>query len=368
MAQEMTVDGAKLDAVSTHTRADGSFELGELRRGLAHELVLRRDGFATLIFALADDDPGDERLELGEFTLAPGAAVDGRVVDESGAPLAGVPVDLTGFNEDWERLRPAGETEPPMSVVVYGSRPECTSGADGAFHFANLPAGRFVVSATRGRRETPVSAKIELASGELHAGVELRFVPRLAIAGRVVDPDGHPLPNASLDAWPEPPLTGDRSQAVALEDGRFALGGLDAGSYTVTVKYEGARFHEAGRVFLPTKREHVAAGTPDLAIVLAEGVRLRGRVNDHDGKPVERAVVKLLIADVEWKQAWSAADGHFEFVVPPETTAALEVRRLPPDATDRDLDAIAKAPPLAVVRDVVAEDGEVTVELPPAQR
>jgi protocatechuate 3,4-dioxygenase beta subunit len=335
---------------------------------MAHALVIRRDGFATLVYALDDDVAERERFELGDFTLAPGAAIDGRVVDAADAPIAGVAVDLSGFNDDWSRFRTSGDKEPPTSISVYGSRSACPTRADGTFHFANLSAGSFQLIGSNNMYSGSAKAALTLASGELHAGVELRLVPGLAITGRVVDSDGHALPNCIAAARPEPPLTGFGSREVDSADGHFELGGLAPGNYTLYVDYHGAKFHDTGKVFLQARREHVAAGTTDLVVELAEGVRLRGHVKDHDGKPVDRAVVNLIVASAEPISRWSMADGLFEFVVAPDTPATVEVRLLPSDATERDLETVKKSPPLAVARDVVAEDGEITIELPPAKR
>jgi hypothetical protein len=204
--------------ISTHVVCDdhGSFSfsvaLGE------HETVgfLPDDpaelfvGDSTMIRRLWLPVVEDTKIDL---TLAPCERLVGRVLDSSGAPLAGGELQLTS------PARPSGWLA--KSYTAADGRFEL----DGAF--AGVPLQISVVG-DHGVFLQAIGPHFEPA--EQRTDVLLR-IPRFArMRGRVVDEDGLPIGGAWVRAMPEPMSRGWRdfwmlllATAVSDEDGRFVL-------------------------------------------------------------------------------------------------------------------------------------------------
>jgi hypothetical protein len=81
-------------------------------------------------------------------------SIAGRVVDATGAPVAGAPVVIT------ESLQPVSDIAP-------------LTGADGRFHFKRLPPGTYKL-AVHAAGHAPAGATATVAAGE-QADVEIRL-------------------------------------------------------------------------------------------------------------------------------------------------------------------------------------------------
>ncbi len=203
-----------------------------------------------------------------EIHLAPAVELLGRVVDGTGAPVAGAKVHLLGA---------AGEA----ALVPIADR--FVSDAQGTFRFA-APEGA-VVEARKdgflpGRAEVDVTAMVNRRL-TVELGAAHRSLGAAApVAGRVIARGGAPIPGALVTAAPERAFGAGvpSAQAVTGADGRFELAALDPGSYRVTARAEGRA---------PGAARHVEPGARDVLLELSEGGRLRGCVRDaSSGAPV----------------------------------------------------------------------------------
>jgi len=328
------------------------------------------------------------------------ATLGGRVYDEGGQPLEGAIVSLAGSGF-W----------PARSVQ---------SGADGRFHWADIPAGIYELRVSKGPMVAPPieglildpgaqrafavrlgrgwtlsgqvvdartgagvrAAEVTVATGAL--GLHTRrtksdargyfslvgiigdeqslyvdaegylivgpvthtidsdaLIVRLQrasrIHGRVVDERGRPVPGAwvrafgkqaqpsapsagslGVTAGPVPPISAAESSALAFVgqtttaiDGRFSLGHLQPGSYTVAASHEG---------FAPTQTDpiRVAPNTTstsdDIRIVMRPGAELAGRVVDERGLGLESIPVELRVREEQVpRMDVTASDGSFSF-------------------------------------------------------
>lgn len=123
-------------------------------------------------------------------------------------------------------------------------RPELaatTSARDGHFHFLELPAGSYTLTAAMpGGRGRHGSAKARATvratrAGGLVAGYAELEVPSTRIEGRVLAEDGTPVHLAEVR------LTGSPERAVTDADGRFELRGVELGDRTLSVSARGFR-------------------------------------------------------------------------------------------------------------------------------
>ena len=263
-------------------------------------IVAQRSGQGALVLELPRDEAlllridasGHTRVEREltlvrdaslEIALAPGSRVAGRTLDQSGAPLAGVRVEVraAGFTSPWN----------------------IESDADGRFLFDTLPPeGPFELAARhRGYSES----RQAVLPGQPELEVRLARVSR--IAGRVIAPDGSAAGGAEVQIagsglWPARVLS-------AGTDGRFALEDIRAGVYEV-------RAHLNDWVAEPRRGLTVEAGDQAfVTLALTEGVTLSGIVVDStDGTPLREAEVAVAASTLETapRRARTDDEGRFE--------------------------------------------------------
>ena len=133
--------------------------------------------------------PGD--VDLGDFVLGTASSIVGRVLTESGDPLAGALITLTssGFSFDPPRVR---------------------SGPDGAFVLGGLTEPRAALEVVADGWQSASVEPFDLTLGRTHGPLEVRLEPGRRVAGRVLAADGRPLAGAKL-------------QFLPLEGGRYAF-------------------------------------------------------------------------------------------------------------------------------------------------
>lgn len=178
--------------------------------GRAADVVAMADGFGmgwTPLYAFSTDDV--------TVVLQPAAALEGAVVDDSGAPVAGALVEIAGVRNSFKRdgfLEDPGNLDLSFSSI----RRAATTDAAGRFHIAGPPEGRylsvwarhsdfphkFFIASTGG--PAPL---IDLANEDsVLKGVEIQTSPvRVALARglrlvvRVVGHDGKPMAGGRVE-------------------------------------------------------------------------------------------------------------------------------------------------------------------------
>jgi hypothetical protein len=213
-----------------------------------------------------------------QLEAAPGRRVRGLEVFLTPA------VELAGVVEDEDGL-----PVPAAEVVLLGSAGRALITIPG--RFVTDAAGEFQAAAPEGsvleaRKagyypghakvdiQVLVNGRIRITMGAALAGSE---PARARLAGRVVGPDGRPVPGALVEAgrthgwaYNGTPV----GQALTDADGRFAFAELDRSPHRLTARAEGYQRATVGRV-LP--------GGPEVKIALPRGGRLHGCVHQASG-------------------------------------------------------------------------------------
>lgn len=261
-------DPAAARAVSD---AAGRFVLRGLAAAPAWELSATRHGYRA---ARATVAAGAE----ARLVLAPAPAAHGAVVDRDERPLAGVEVTV----------RPA--------AGVPGEPATAVTDEHGRFELPALPADRLDLEARRSGfapRRVPGVA-VPAGEGAVDLGI-LVLIPGAAIPGRVTDAAGRPL--AGVEVWlAEVQLRPGPSLAASLRREPPVASSDDTGRFTVPDVNPGARRNVllARSGYLPVWVPGVEAPPAEpLAVVLAPASRIRGRVEDEEGRPVAAASVRL---------------------------------------------------------------------------
>ncbi len=252
-----------LKAREARTDASGRYRVGGLAPGRAR-LAARAPGLAppSLEREVETVRGGAARAD---FEFGAGATVEGRVVDEQGAGLAGA--------------RVAAEVEGVFTPY------ETTTDAAGAYRIAGLPATAAVIRATLAGHAPAGSARLGLVEGATAGGIDLVLARGARIEGRVVLADGTPAGRAQVRLWD--PGGGSVDAVGAGPDGRFAFEDLRAGVYRLTASFPGQLDAESRAV-------GVAPGPPagvELRFGRGAGA-VRGVVVDGQGRPVAGARVE----------------------------------------------------------------------------
>lgn len=221
-----------------------------------------------------------DTVEIGRSRSPdPGFAVAGRVTDERGRPIAAAQVLLS-------RQGGAGR----------GDLLRTTTGDDGAFRVADVPAGSYRLLARAGGFADAVAPEsVRVEAGPV-SGLALRMARGGVISGRILGLAEHEYPRVHVTAWREGADLPIPLRALVDNDGRFRIDGVPPGEWRVTARRTSAYVVD-GAVRLTSPGEEAV-----LDLHFPEGVAVSGRVL-LDGKPLAGAMVSLGNAETIGRQA-----------------------------------------------------------------
>jgi hypothetical protein len=212
------------------------------------------------------------------IVLGPGAELAGRVVDERGGGLEGIPVEL----------RVLGERLPRMSVTL----------SDGSFSFRGV---RGEVSVTALPYDLPPAREQVDIGDDALVTVELTLSSSLyTLRGRVVDERGFGVGGAVLTVTSKNRATPTRRSAKSDADGTFSVPALPEPPFDLSAE------HPA----FSSSRIQAIETIDDVQVVMSAGVTLLGEVLDGwTGDPLGNVTVRL--DGPAKREAKSRSDGTF---------------------------------------------------------
>ena len=208
---------------------------------------------------------GDNEVKL---TLVPGAAVSGRVVDDHGNPVEGANVVFAGAS-DW-----SAQADERADAI--------TTGKDGAFRFAAMPAGSFRFLATHAELAPGTSAIITLDGKTERAGVTITLAAGAVVRGKVITADGKGVPSARvrIGLAARTMIGAPPRQAFTDAKGEFVITGLPRRELVAVAIHETAA---SPSVPVDATRGEV----PTVTLTLDITGTISGIVVDPSGQPVE---------------------------------------------------------------------------------
>ncbi|MHC4974844.1 MAG: carboxypeptidase regulatory-like domain-containing protein [Planctomycetota bacterium] len=254
---------------------------------------------------MAKSDPFTvEAGQVAEVVLDPSGrgGFAGVVEDEQGRPIAGavvLPMQQNSLQWNLRNIhRPAWNA--------------ARSDAAGRFlvsvqdwYYENQP-GDWVVVATHPEHALGMSKPAKLPEKGASAEVKIVLKAAGAVAGRVEFEGGAPAPNVRVTASPKPVKDGQpfetrspRSDMTDL-DGRFEIGGIVEGVYSLSAYYRDGKVEAA----------EVRPGERDLKLVIRASASIGGFVVDEAGEPVANAIVSTTVASASGEQKRSGRSGQ----------------------------------------------------------
>lgn len=208
-----------------------------------------------------DVEPGVNPLD---WTLEDGVRVSGRVMDETGEPLAGATVRV-------DRRTAAGQ----RGVEV-------RSTADGSFELYPVTPGRYRLRVGKpGYAETVETLRVGQETVE---DLEIFLLPGGILTGRIEGLDFHEMERVQVQAFD---AAGRSWRGQVDYQGRYEVADLAPGHWQVEASLDGGHRQARGRVTLPDGNRRV-----ELDLRFGGGLTLTGRVL-FDGRPLDGTTVTL---------------------------------------------------------------------------
>jgi protocatechuate 3,4-dioxygenase beta subunit len=261
--------------------------------------------FVTLVFTLSLQAAVPQQASVAGTVLEAG----------SNTPVAGARVMLMS-----SAFRPQSGRPPEPLVTV--------TDQNGRYRFDALDPGRYRVSAQKAGFATtlgPGLPEMALTAGERRTDLNVTIQRGAAVVGRVLDENGEPIANANVMAWRRPPIPNGAAASARLglipagsaaqtnDLGEFRLFGLAPGDVYVQANSRsgfGRSVSPRSNVPLPTYfpgSADVAGAMPitlaagqtsgeiTIKMVSAPAFQITGVVTDEGGRPVENALVRLVL-------------------------------------------------------------------------
>ncbi len=255
---------------------DGAFQLDEVVYGHVYRLTAQAAGYANTSLDLPPLEPG-VTIDPIHMVLSAGRQVLGAAVDSNGNPVADVDVALL-----WP-LDPSDFRSPFDAPAV-----ATTTNERGAFAFPAVAPGDYELRLRHPGYSDRPPAPIDVPSGESDLDLgDLTLVAGGTIRGIVTDPDGEPVPGASLQARGRNRIGGTVRTATTDADGRFQMTGLSTDLADLGIR-------ASGYPLLVRPGIRVDSGDSVL-IELVPGSAVSGRVVDAGGNDAVGVPVRLRI-------------------------------------------------------------------------
>lgn len=260
---------ADVDADGEHALTDdfGQCSLTVAGRGQYFTIGVSKKGYVSMSVRWQSLSQNQKLPSQLTFAMTPGGvSIGGKIIDESGKPVAGAKVDLNGVGEHSEDGTPHN--------VLDG---QAVTDGDGVWKASNAPgdlqaawyrvtgAGIFDDRVYRNISDMVALRKGSAVMTVSHAG---------AVSGRLLDPAGKPVANAEIMAGDEG-MGGVAHRAHSDAQGNFKLNNLAAGMTAFAVFADG---------FAPQIVTAKAPSTEPVEVHLTPGKVLRFHVVDKAGK------------------------------------------------------------------------------------
>ena len=269
-------------ARSAQTDDSGAFAIAAVAPG-HYEITATKPGYTAA--TLRDVDiPAPAALRL---TMNGGGTITGRLLGLTPAELRGAAVMVSSSD---------------------GGGTPASPDESGRYRIDGAPAGTVRLSARSGpfttNLRTAQTKSVQVASGET-VTVDFDFTADIVVSGRVTR-SGLPQPGAVV-SFLSPTATQRSARASADANGRYEIGGIDEGSYNVTV---------LDRTNVPYSTTYQVSGSSTFDIDI-DGAAVSGRVTDaSSGAAIANASVELRRKDStvpDLRSTLSDPAGRFSF-------------------------------------------------------
>ena len=274
-------------ALMTKTGDQGEFELFIPGQEEKITLVAQASGYVLSQLGPVSLQPKNAQNQF-MLRLSRGWSASGRVIDDTGATIAGATIV-------------AAEAEPGKLASEFADlRPQATSGADGSYVLWGLQKGIYELTVSAANYIQRSVPGVEIRSAKQARLPDVVLLPEAEIRGRVVDVDRQPIAGARITsefAGTEP------SEAISDGFGAFVLRGFVKGAKG-NVSAAAAGYNKITKA--------VSVPGRDVVFVLQQTAVLRGRVEDAETRtPIKE--FKIRKASDSTEKSFQSENGVFEW-------------------------------------------------------
>ncbi|MGH9674487.1 MAG: carboxypeptidase regulatory-like domain-containing protein, partial [Bryobacteraceae bacterium] len=336
----------------------GKYKIEKIEPG-RYTLAASRPGFVRQTYgARSNTQPGGnltlapaQKMTGADFKMTPQGVILGRVVDEDGDPVQYSMVQVSRAQIQGGQRR----------MVMAGS---AMTNDIGEFRVANLPAGRFYISATGSRNEAAMlshmtvsqpaeeqgyatvyypgvtdvagAAPIEIQPGSEIRGMDIRLVKQrvLRVRGKIIGGTRQPAMVLLM------PKTGDvfsmvnRNMSSTRPDGEFEIRNVTPGSYILSAQSADPSGRSYARMPIEVGESHVE----NLVLTLQPSFSVQGRLRYEGTPPAQSAPIRLMARSLDDRMGFGSAsamvkeDGAFTLANVVADKLQLSAFGLPPGA------------------------------------
>ncbi len=260
--------------------SEGRFAVADLEPG-AYDVGATRAGYAPTTVPRVEI--GAATTDTGRIVLEPGITFDGLVVDAAGKPVEGVSITAL-----------AGGDPLAFAARLFGgnNEPDAVTGPDGRFVIRDRRRGERVDLLAR--REGYGEGGVPGLVVPPDAPLKITLTAASRIGGRVLDPEGRPVPGASVLLRRDRRAGGGGmmfmfqsvSGAETDESGAFELEDVPPGGVSLTVQASGYQDQEVPGLTVVAGKDLTG-----LEVRLAASAWVEGRVLLPDGTPAVGASI-----------------------------------------------------------------------------
>ncbi|HEY6139761.1 MAG TPA: carboxypeptidase regulatory-like domain-containing protein [Thermoanaerobaculia bacterium] len=372
LAKAATLSGLVVDAKTKQPVAGAFVSLLQAGFNMGGEVVYGAITDAKGAFTIPNALPGTYAVFSGrpgyniprvEVPLVAGRTVQKSLYATPLGTISGVVMDEDKRPVAAARVNTRAASREAMNFTMMFGRPDARGAYSG-------PDGRFVVKDVQTEQDIIVDAAkkgyppahttpMRVIAGEKKSGVSLTIPRGIAFAGRVLDKNNKPVPNAAIETVETANDQGAQIRRVMAfansrqsddmvrsgADGTFVVR-VKEGRYDVVVKAEGY----ASKTL---RAQQVAAGMKPVDIVVEPGVEITGRVT-RGGMGVDGVNVSTMSMTEGMQSTMSAPDGTFRLTDLAPGPMMLVVNKQ--EAFIQEM------------RQVTAPAKDVNIELPPGGR
>lgn len=263
----------------------GKYQISEISPG-RYKIRLKHANYLVLEQWVIFPPLGDQVVN---FQMELGAQIDGLVVDQNGAPVKEVKVEMNKvpsqdmFEMDFQNL-----------ILKDG-----LTDSNGQFTLFGIAVGSYLITVSAKDIGHIKDFKVEIQKGEMKKNIKLMLKTSLKIKGKVVDLSSKAIENIILH------ISSAKTNSLMLREkpnfattnnnGEFEFDSLDDEAYRIKLQSETYRL-------VNSEKLNVKAGTNDLVITVKEMMELRGVVLLPNGEKAKDYELYLNYENFKLKQ------------------------------------------------------------------
>lgn len=261
---------------SVTTDTNGEFQILEVEPGSRYQLTAKHEDFATTKLSMVAVRANEQTVE--EITMTGGFTVLGYVHDNAGGAVQGAELRLVDLIH--AQLPP---NDPRVDAIM------TETNSEGFYQFEHVAPGLRSLAVRKTGFGSQTASNLNVGGQSPTIPRDFILKPGLSIAGVVLSQDQQPIPGVRVRAISSDAGMTSSGFAETDQSGRFSMGDITAGTYSLIAEAEG---------WGNARQNRIEGGDTGVVIEMIEQGRVTGRVlfeADNKGVPDFDVFVRAVI-------------------------------------------------------------------------